>query len=522
MSSLIPANIPQLVDFDREDLDVAVLDFWPDGAVNEAYYQCWAPNTLIMGPYGSGKSKTTAAKLMDAICMVPVSKRGSRQSKVVISRNYESELLTATLDDWKSVIPGGDLETIGKFTQSSPSIHELDFDGTDGIPIECEIQFLPLNNVKEANKKLKGQEYTFGWWNEAAESREEIINIWRGRIGGRYPAHNDMPNIPINAEGDRYWSGAFFDTNPPDDEHWVHQVIETPTPEQRQSWACFVQPPGAIKDPESGLWVPNPHAENLINLSPSYYREKIANATSEDWRRINLGNQYGTTFDGVPVWSNYSQTAHETQTLDYDPALPVYGGLDYGRTPAMSLWQKFGDTYLMFDEFTSVDMSAELFGPACRKYLWERWKIRAADVDVCDDPAGGSKGQATEDTPRKIMRASGFTQIRPAPCEDNNLTVRRKSMMEPLGRLSMAGRACVQIHYRCKTARKAAANKFYYRKLMVTYDDMYTDKPIKNFYSHLAESMEYFMVGQGEGTAWLSADVKPGQKQRRRRAMVAH
>ena len=503
------------------DCDLAVLDFWPDGDVNEAYYQCWYPNTLIMGPYGSGKSKTTAAKLLDAICLMPVSKRGSRQSSAIISRNYEADLLTATLGDWKSIIPGGDLESLGKFTQSSPSIHALDFDGTDGIPIECEVQFLPLDNIKEAHKKLKGQEYTFGWWNEAAESKEEIINVWRGRIGGRYPAHNDMPAIPVNAIGDRFWSGAFYDTNPPDDEHWVHQVIETPTPAQQRNWRCFVQPPGATKNLNTGEWEPNPLAENLINLSPSYYHQKVADALSEDWVRINIGNEYGATLDGVPVWSNYSQVAHETDTVDYDSSLPVFGGLDYGRTPAMSLWQKLGDTHLMFDEFTSKDMSAELFGPACRQFLWDRWKIRAADVDVCDDPAGGSKSQATEDTPRQIMRASGFSKIRPAPCEENNITVRRKAMLEPLGRMSMAGRACVLIHKRCKTFRKGAASKFYYRKLQVSYDDMFSDKPIKNFYSHICESGEYYMVGQGEGTAWLSADIKP-QSKRQRRAMVAH
>lgn len=505
----------------EDDDNLAVLDFWPDGPVLEQYYQCWAENTLIMGPYGSGKSKTTAAKLLDAICMIPPTKAGVRTSKTIVSRNYEADLITTTMQDWRSVLPGGGEGYVHE-RGSAPILHTMEFDGWDGIPVIAELEFLPLNDEGEAQKKLKGKEYTFGWFNECGEQKQSIVDYARGRIGGRFPAHQDMPDIPINADGDRFWSGAFYDTNPPDDEHWVHQVIETPTYDQKQNWRTFIQPPGAIKNPETGRWEPNPLAENQKNLSPSYYKQKIANALSQDWLRINIGNEYGTTLKGIPVWSNYSQGAHETETLDYDRSIPVFAGLDYGRTPAMSLWQKRGDVYLMFDEFTSTNMSAELFGPACKNYLWDVWKVRAADVNVFDDPAGGAPGQSVEDTPRQIMRASGFGRIQGAPCEENNLTVRRKAMMEPLGRLSMTGRACVQIHKRCKTGRKGASGKFYYRKLEVSYDDMYTDTPVKNFYSHLCESMEYAMVGQGEGFAWLASDVKKRMAGRQRKAMIAH
>ena len=99
-----------------------------------------------------------------------------------------------------------------------------------------------------------------------------MFNFLLGRVG-RYPAMRD---------GGPTWSGVFADTNPWDVDHWLHEASP--------AGACSSSPAGCIWDGKA--WVPNPAAENLINLPAGYYERQLAGQT-EDWIRVYLGGEYG-------------------------------------------------------------------------------------------------------------------------------------------------------------------------------------------------------------------------------------
>jgi len=503
------------------DDDLAVLDFWPDGDVGEAFYQSDAKLSVIRGPFGSAKTKTCAAKLLDMIMDMEVDKFGVRRSRALVFRNYEADLLKTTIPDFLSMMPDPE---IGTLRSTSPITYVMDFVGEDDIPVHCEIRFMPLENVDEAIKKLKGTEFTFIWGNEISEQKWMTVQTALGRMGGRYPPVAEMPDIDADGRGNRYRSMAIFDTNSFDDEHWLYQLFEAPTPEQEKMWALFNQPGGVFSDGAGG-WVTNPKAENINNLGKTYYSDQLALASkdgkSQMWIRINLANLYGSYIDGVPCWPNYNQDLHDTTTEDYIEGDQVYMGMDFGRTPAVCFGQKRNGGYIIFDEYTSTDMSAEVFAPLCARWLVSKWGIDPADVIGWCDPSGNQKGQATEQQAIQEMRAKGFTGLKLAPVPGNNTLQRRKSVVQPFSRLTMTGNPALKIHQRCKTIRGGARGKFYMKKVGKEEgaDERYADDPLKNFYSHVCEALEYLMCGWGEGTAY-DGD-RPKRKTKRKTLMPA-
>lgn len=51
--------------------------------------------------------------------------------------------------------------------------------------------------------------------------------------------------------------------------------------------------------------------------------------------------------------------------------------------------------------------------------------------------------------------------------------------------------------------RKAMGGGYSYKRIQVTGDERFHDKPDKNQYSHVAEAAQYLMLGAGEGRAIL-------------------
>jgi hypothetical protein len=489
--------------------DLHLIDFWPDGKVNEAYYNSWASNNLIIGPLGSGKTQTTIMKCLDIITEMPVDKNGIRRSRGLVLRNFENDLRNTTIKDWLEIVP----EDFGTFRSTSPITHYLNFEDDLGVEIQAEVIFFPLDNPGMV-KKLRGMQLTWLWVNEAKEVDQDIITMAQSRLG-RYPAYNDMPELPGSASGERYWFGSVMDTNAPDDEHWAYQICENPTPAQKSEWAVFRQPGGVMQDPSSGQWIANPRAENLKNLNPNYYKKQLALNVSDDWIRVNLGNEWGATVYGRKVWEEYQPNVHESSTDDFIPGLQVYMGVDYGRTPAATLFQEQSGGYVFFDEYPCTGMSAERFAPNLALYLMKTWGLKTSDVIGYDDPAGSDKKENSETSAHEVMRDHGF-KMHPAPLSNQDLTRRRKAMSDPLCRLRPDGKSCVQIHKRCKTLRMAGASKFYYRQLNTAYDDLYTELPVKNHWSHTAESAEYGLAGRGEGQT-AKTQNRPKKKPTNRR-----
>lgn len=432
-----------------------------------------------MGPLGSGKTIESCQKLFNAMCRQKPNKDNVRPSRFYAVRNTYSDLHTTTIKDWLELFG-----TLGKFKGggSEPPNHKLHFQLEDQTIVQTELIFMALDRP-DAIKKLRGAQVTGFWLNEVKELPKAVIDMADLRHG-RYPSYaagNVKPS----------WHGMIGDTNAPDDDHWYYKLAEEANLED---WNFHRQPGGLFIEGDS--FIPNPEAENLSNLPDGYYIKGMQ-GKAKDWIKVNLCNEYGFVMDGKPVYPEYVDSVHcLTEEVEPIPGLPLILGIDFGRTPACAIMQQnpgYG-RYVGIDEFCTTDMSAASFGPELKLFLDRKYP--GFEYEVWGDPAGDGRGQATDDTPIKVLNSAG---ILCRPTETNSPLIRRASIINPMKRLCMDGKPAFMISPRCKMWRKGLSGGFKYRRIQVIGDERFSDEPDKNIYSHICEAGEYGLQGSGEG-----------------------
>jgi hypothetical protein len=465
----------------------------PQGAILQNYADCRASRSFIMGPLGSGKTIQTINKIFDLMCeQEPVTdpqhkhynKRLSRWAAV---RNTYSELTSTTIKDWLECH-----EEFGPYKEGSkePPNQKLTFKLEDGTTVEAQIYFIAFDRPDHV-KKARGLQLTGAWLNEIKELSKTVVDMLDLRIG-RYPSKKEGATPS--------WFGMIGDTNAPDDDHWYYELAEESKPED---FVFHRQPGGVMLVGEK--WKPNPAAENLNNLPPEYYIRGMQ-GKSQDWIRINLGNEYGFVADGKPVHPRYIDSVH-CQDLDFtpDPNTVIVLGFDFGRTPACAFLQQAEmGRWICFDEFCAEDMSAITFGPELKRYIDTTYPDFTFGFRGYGDPSGGKGGEATDDTAHQIIIASGLPCV---PTISNKAALRRAALEKPMTEMCMDGKPRFVLLPKCKKIRKGLKGAFSYRRIQVS-GERYTDEPDKNEYSHPVEALEYGLQGEGEGRSAVTVMTK--------------
>jgi hypothetical protein len=130
-----------------------------------------------------------------------------------------------------------------------------------------------------------------------------------------------------------------------------------------------------------------------------------------------------------------------------------------------------------------------------------RGDYKGYEFDVFGDPAGSQEAQTDERTPYQILQALGLMAT-PAGA-NNDPIIRRESLSAPLGRM-IDGRPGLIISPKCKILRKGLMGGYCYKRLKVSGQDRFQDKPVKNKYSHVVEALEYALQGAGEGLTLIT------------------
>ena len=469
------------------ELIVSVGD--PRNPVLNRYMASNARVSIIRGPLGSGKTVgTITGPLLRHMIEQEPNSDGVRPTKGLAIRNTYADLMQTTLADFQHVF--GDIAKVKRGGLEPPTAH-VAFGLPDGTRVESEVVFLALDR-EDSVRKLRGYNISFVWMNETKELQKAVFDMADLRHG-RYPS---IASQGVNCT----WHGIMGDSNSWDEDHWLWPLATNPP----EDWKFFHQPGGLERDglqnDGSVKWKANPNAENFANLPERYYERGMA-GKDESWIAVNLGNEYGFTIDGEPVWREFIDSKHvPEEPIAYDRELPLLLGVDFGRTPACAIlqYQPAVGRYSVIDEFVSEGMSASVFAPELRLYLGREYP--QATFRGWGDPAGDRAGQTVETTPIQVMNAAGIP-IQPAPT--NEMLLRRSAVIAPLKRLAMDGRPALMISSKAKILRKGAAGGFCYRKLNVSGDARYGETPDKNFYSHVCESLEYALLGEGEGVATL-------------------
>lgn len=431
---------------------------------SDAFVRC------IMGPIGSGKSVASIMEMMIKSCEQAPSEDGVRRTRWAVIRNTYRELADTTMQsffDWFPKETGFWRAMDMKFTflQTLP----------DGTSIEAEFLFRALDKPEDI-KKLLSLELTGGWVNEAREVPKAVIDMLIGRLG-RYPNKRD---------GGPTWFGLIMDTNPPDSDHWMYKLFEENRPENH---AVFHQPSGA-----------SPEAENLENLPDGYYIN-MQSGKDQEWINVYVHGLYGFVQNGKPIYPEYHDDVHHTdEPLTISKDLTVYVGIDFGLTPAALFCQKdAAGRWLIFDELCTFDMGAMSFGRLLKEKVLRDYQ--GFDIEFYGDPAGEGRAQSDETTPFQMLAANG---INAWPAYTNDYTIRRESIAAALMRMDFTGKPGFVIGPKAKLFRKGMAGGYKYKRMQVSGEDKFQDKPDKGRYSHVCEAGQYAFLGAGEGDALIA------------------
>jgi hypothetical protein len=446
----------------------ARVEYYPPGPVGAAYLVDEHFVCGIRGPIGSGKSVCSVMKLLRIARRQPKSPvDGRRHSRFAIIRNTFPELKTTTIKTWHAWVP----QHVGKYRDEGPPCHHIIDDDLD-----MEVLFIALDRPQDV-RKLLSLELTAAWINEAREVPKAILDGLTGRVG-RFP---DLKHGGCNGPQ------VLLDTNAPDTDHWWYRLAEEATPD---GFAFHAQPSGLCDQAE------NQHGLSGIPGGYLGYYTRASQGKDPNWVKVYVHGNYGYVLDGKPVYPEYNDQMHVGPVI-YDKRFPVYVGLDFGLTPAATFVQpdivgRFG----VFDELVTGDMGAVRFAELLKGRL-AQWGIPSAIIT--GDPAGDSRAQTDEKTPYQILEAAGLVA---SPAETNDFVKRREAVVRPLSRL-VDGRAGLILDPRCVMLRKAMAGAYHYRRLQVIGAEAYRDVPDKGIYSHVAESLQYGLLGAGEGRALI-------------------
>ena len=468
----------------------------------------------LMGPIGSGKSVGCAIDLMQMSEEMPADSAGWRRSRNVIVRNTYRELQDTTMRTVFEWMPKHEPAMGTHWAEGEMSWRLRD----EKHKFETEWLFRALDRPDHV-AKLLSLELTHAWVNEAREVPLSIIDMLQGRLG-RFPAmvsygwKTDAEKVaemfetgraPIVGEDIPYWYGLIMDTNPPDDDHWWYRLFEEDRP---QGWQLYRQP-SARKG----------KGENLENLHPLYY-SRLSAGKSEGWQKVYVDGEYGYVQEGKPCYPEYVDGVH---TLKHSPdpvkGLDVYLGGDWGLTPAIIFLQNISGTWVAIDEICSDKLGAVNMARLAREKL-------NTDFQGCPvrqgwgDPSGGEGSNIFDEegeTVIEVMRDADLP-FDPAPTQDP--VRRREAVASCLTTLSPAGRPRLMISPKCKRLRKGMNGGYRYRRLQVSGDERFTDKPDKNIYSHPCEALEYVLLGEGEGHQLLDKAEELGARNHRAQAMA--
>jgi len=464
------------------------------------YMQCRERVSIVRGPRGSAKTFSTAQRMLLQMTEQEPNPQGVRPTRMLVCRDSYTELTTTTVKDFMAVFADLGVYHQGGSGSGPPTWRSrkgLELD--DGTKLQAEVIF-QSSGVDDAEERIKGYQLTAAWFNELSGQRRGPWETARAGLG-RYPS---LVDGGVRAS----WRGMMADTNSFDESHWLWPLAQDPP----EGWRWFHQPGGVIdtgrvKPDGTKVWAQNPKAENLANLPPGYYLD-LCQGAKDSYVSVLLGNEYGFHVDGKPVHSLYIDSKHcALEPLKTEDA-PLVIGMDFGRTPAAAICQYIAHVgrWHVIDEFVTDDMSAETFGPELKLKL-ER-EYRGLPVQAWGDPSGSQRGQATDDTVFRMIRAAGIPIQK---CETNNPDLRRAAVDGPLRRNCADGACAFLLSPKAKHLRKGLAGGWSYRLLRVVGAERLDEFPDKGMYSHVCEALEYALMGGGEGRAALMPASRPYQ-----------
>ncbi len=459
-----PARLEQVEEFKGRD-PAALLFHYKAHRTIARMHASQATVKLLWGPYGSGKTTGCIAELINlSRTRVPAMKDGVRRSRWAVIRASKPNLWRATVPAFLHFLP---LELFGTFNKADLQVHYRFNDGYGDI--EIDIDFIGLDRPEDA-QKLRSTEFTGAYINEASEVREEIFLHLRTRVG-RYPSRNQVPPTAKSVPGI-----IVMDTNPTDVDSWIHKIFFSL--DKPPFFELFRQPGGL-----------HPDAENLEFLpgGREYYTTQMEGAP-EDWLKAFRDAEPSYISVGTAIFPQFRPQLHAAKPLHCSRATGIVVGMDFGRSPAAVFLQRDGfGRWSALEEIVTEDCSVLEFAGMLMPTI-RRLNPDCKEVEFYGDPAGMAESQTRDENCFDILAGEG---IDASPTDTNSPAIRFEAVRRVLKQLDDTGSPHLMVDPDgCPTLVRALSGAYQYK------DNEY--KAAKNRFSHVAEALQYGLLGAGE------------------------
>jgi hypothetical protein len=235
------------------------------------------------------------------------------------------------------------------------------------------------------------------------------------------------------------------------------------------------------------------------------YYNRLCQGALPDFINVMVDGNYGFLKPGKPIYPEFQDAIHVSkEPLNVLPNVrKLLVGQDYGLTPAATFVQQDprDGQYQVIREFVSEHLGAVRFGEELARIC--KTEFPGKIIEGWGDPSGTTDSSTDERTPIDVVSNAGVVTT-PAPT--NDFMRRREAVAKLLTKLTMLGRPAMVISPTCKWLRKAMNGAYCYEKLKISSDERFRDAPLKNEYSHVAESLQYAAVGAGEDLSVIASE----------------
>jgi hypothetical protein len=419
----------------------------------------------VLGPFGSGKSSACCVEIVK-LGVQQAPRNGKRITRWAAIRNTYQQLSDTTIKTFLGSEDGSiegwfPPKIYGKYIKTTHD-YTMKFMLPDKTMVIIEVLFRALDKPDHV-RNLLSMELTGAWLNEYREIPKAVFEAIQGRVG-RFPAVKD---------GGCTWAGVIMDSNPPDTDHWSYNYFEEIKPANSE---LFRQPSGR-----------GPKAENLIHLPKDYYKN-LCIGKSEAFCKVYADGEYGYVQEGKPVYPAYKDDMHlSKQLIKPIVGIPLRLGWDFGLTPSCVIAQLSPKgRLLVLRECVSVDMGIRRLARQIVKPLLMN-EFKGFHVISTADMAGRQRVQTDERTCLEELAEAGI------PTESaltNDMVARIGAVEGFLSRYTADGPALL-LDPRCTMLRQGFLGKYKYRRVQVSGDERFVDKPEKNIWSNCHDALQY-------------------------------
>lgn len=276
-----------------------------------------------MGPAGCAKTSTLAATGLGRSFIQP----GSRG---LVARYDYNDLMGTTAKRFEEMIdklPGG---VIIDRDKSPPMRWWIAPAVKDAEP--SEITFMGLKDSLGS--------YDFNWAvvDEADECDESRIH---------------EVNTRLRSPGGDYLLGLAF--NPPAKTHWLYTACTGRNAQEER-----------VSEPWVKLFLPQSR-ENCKHL-PAHYYEELSKTLPVEMRQRLVDGEWGSTFEGQPVYRSFKAQMHVRDGLPFDPYTPLLRFWDFGYDRPACIWAQvdFVGRLLVLREHLGHQQEATGFARECK------------------------------------------------------------------------------------------------------------------------------------------------------------